>query len=92
LLRALFSEYFFQDRRVAGVFDFKVDSIADVIEKGFKAGVSVALGGLIVALGEPGQKGRNLIWGDGFQISFTKFLFEATKQKFIVFYGIFFSN
>jgi hypothetical protein len=35
LLRALFSEYLFQDRRVAGIFDLKVDGVADVIEKGF---------------------------------------------------------
>jgi len=56
------------------------------------SGVTIALGGLIVAFGKPGQKGKNLIRGYGFQVSFTKFLFEATKQKFIVFYCIFFSN
>jgi hypothetical protein len=56
------------------------------------SGVTIALGGLIVAFGMPGQKGKNLIRGYGLQVSFTKFLFEATKQKFIVFYCIFLSN
>ena len=69
-----------------------IDRVFDVIEKGFEAGVAVPFSGLIVAFGEPGQKGKNLIRGDGFQISITKFVVEATKQKFIVFYGIFFSN
>ena len=56
------------------------------------SGVTVAPGGLIIAFGEPGQKRKDLIRGDGFQISLTKLLFEGTKQKFIIFYGIFFSN
>jgi hypothetical protein len=34
--------------------DLKVDGIANVIEKCFKAGVAIALGGLIVAFCEPG--------------------------------------
>ena len=51
----------------------------DVIEKGFEAGVTIALGGLRVAIGESGQKGKNLIRGDGFQVSFTKFVVEAGK-------------
>ena len=92
MLRAFFPEYLSQDRRVAGVFNLKVDSVANVIEKGFKAGVAIALGGLIVTFGESGQKGKNLIRGDGFQISFAKFVVETGKQKFIVFYCIFFSN
>jgi len=92
LLRALFSEYLSQDRRVAGVFNLKVDSVANVIEKCFEAGVAVSLGGLRVAFGESGQKGKNLIRGDGFQISFAKFVVEARKQEIIVFYCIFFSN
>jgi hypothetical protein len=60
LLRTLFSEYLSQDRGVARVFDLKVASVADVIEKGFEARVTIALGGLIVAFGESGQKGKNL--------------------------------
>ena len=48
MLRALFPEYLSQDRRVARVFDLKVDSVANVIEKGFEAGVTIALDGLIV--------------------------------------------
>jgi len=43
------------------------------------SGVTIALGGLIVAFGESGQKGKNLIRGDGFQISFTKFVVETSK-------------
>ena len=90
MLRTLFPEDLSQDRRVAGILNFKINSVADVIEKGFEAGVTIVLGGLVVAFGEPGQKGKNLIWGDGLQISFTKFIVEAVKQKFIVFYRIFF--
>ena len=92
MLRAFFPEYFSQDRGIAGIFNLKVDCVANVIEKCFEAGVSIALGGLIIAFGEPGQKRKNLIRGDGFQISFTKFVVEAGKQKFIVSYCIFFSN
>jgi hypothetical protein len=54
LLRAFFPEYLTQDRSVAGILDLKVDSVADVIEKCFEAGVAIALGGLIVTFGEPG--------------------------------------
>ena len=79
MLRALFSEYLSQDRRVVGILNFKINSVTNVIEKGFEAGVTIALGGLIVAFGESGQKGKNLIWGDGYQLSFTKFIVEAGK-------------
>ena len=47
---------------------------------------------MIVAFGESGQKRQDLIRGDGFQVSFTKIVFESGKQKAIVFYCIFFSN
>jgi len=57
LLWPLFPEYFFQDRGVTGILDLKIDGVADVIEKCFEAGVAVTLGGLIIALGESGQKG-----------------------------------
>lgn len=49
-----YSEYLSQDRRVAGIFYIEVDSAADVIEKGFKAGVAIALVGLTVAFSESG--------------------------------------
>jgi hypothetical protein len=92
LLRSLFPEYLSENRRVAGILDLKINGVTNVIEKGFEAGVTIALGGLIVAFGEPGQKGKNLIRGDGFQISFTKFVIKVGKQEIIVFYCIFFSN
>ena len=79
MLRSLFPEYLSENRRVAGVTDLKVDGVANVIEKGFEAGITIALGGLIVTFGEPGQKGKNLIRCDGFQISFTKFVVEPGK-------------
>ena len=79
MLRALFSEYFSKNGGIAGVLEFKIDRVADVIEKCFEAGVTVSFSGLIVAFGESGQKGKNLIWGDGFQLSFTKFIVEAGK-------------
>jgi hypothetical protein len=45
-----------------------------VIEKGFETGVAISFGGLFVSFGEPGQKGQDLIWGDGFQFSVMKFV------------------
>ena len=74
MLRALFSEYFSKNGCVAGILNLRVDSVANVIEKCFKAGVAIALGGLSVAFGEPSQKGQNLIRGDGFQVFATKFV------------------
>jgi hypothetical protein len=53
--------------------DLKINSVADVVEKGFKTRIAVALGSLFGAFGESGQKRKDLIWGDGFQFSFTKF-------------------
>jgi hypothetical protein len=92
MIRLRVSEYLSQDRCVAGIFYIKVDSVANVIEKCFEAGVAVSLGGLRVAFGESGQKGKNLIRCNRFQISFAKFVVEARKQEIIVFYCIFFSN
>jgi hypothetical protein len=40
--------------------------VFDVIEKGFEAGITVALGGWLVSVCELGQKGKNLIRCDGF--------------------------
>jgi len=45
------SEYFSQNGRVTGILDLKIDGISNVIEKGFEAGIAVALGGLIIAFG-----------------------------------------
>jgi len=74
LLRTAIPKYFSQNRRVTGVLDLKIDGVADVIEKGFETGVAVAFGGLSVSFSEPGQKGQDFIWGDGFQFSVTKFV------------------
>jgi hypothetical protein len=71
---AFFSEYFSQNGGVTGILDLKIDGVANVIKKGFEAGVAIALGGLIVALSEPSQKEKNLIRGDGFYISIAKFI------------------
>ena len=53
-LRALIPEYFFKDWCVAGIVDFVIDGISDVIEKGFEAGVAVAFGGLFGSFSESG--------------------------------------
>jgi hypothetical protein len=53
--------------------DLKINSVADVIEKGFQARIAVSFGGLFGSFGESGQKGQNFIWGDGFQFPVTKF-------------------
>jgi hypothetical protein len=34
----------------------EINGIFDVIEKGFEAGITVALGGLFATLGYPGEK------------------------------------
>jgi len=66
-------EYFSQNGRVTRVLDLEINSVADVVEKGFKARIAISFGGLFGALGYAGQKGQDFIWGDGFQISVTKF-------------------
>ena len=84
LLRALFSEYLSQDRRVAGVFDLKVDSVTNVIEKGFEAGETVTLSGLRVAILLVGSERIGFIRGDGFQKSrSTEFVVEAEQTKIL---------
>ena len=85
MLWTSFPEYLFQDRRVTGIFDLKIDGVAYVIEEGFEAGVTVAFGGLFGSFSESGQKGQNLILGDGIQISVTKFVVKAGKKEFIIF-------
>ena len=92
MLRALFSEYFSQNGGIAGVFDLKVDSVANVIKKGFETGVAVSFCGLLGSLGESGQERQDFIRGDGFQFPITKFIGEPGEKKVIVFQRIFFSN
>jgi hypothetical protein len=57
LLRTTGPKYFSQNRRVAGILELKIDSISDVIEKGFETGVAVSFSGLFGSFGESGQKG-----------------------------------
>ena len=64
-LRPLFPEYLSQDRHIAGVFDLKIDRVADVIEKGFEAGVPIVFCGWVGSVSELGQKGKDLIRSDG---------------------------
>jgi hypothetical protein len=42
-----------------------INRVFDVIEKGFEAGITVALGGLFGSVSEFGQKGKDLIRSDG---------------------------
>ena len=39
------------------ILDLKINSVTDVVEKGFKARIAVSFGGLFGSFGEPGQKG-----------------------------------
>jgi hypothetical protein len=57
LLRARILEYFSKDWCVAGIVDFVIDGISDVIEKCIGTGVVVVLGGMFGSLGDLGQKG-----------------------------------
>ncbi len=70
----------------------KIDGVADVIEKGFDAGITVALGGLLGALGELDQKGQNLIRSDGFYFQTTKLIFKVGEKELIISLRVFFSN
>jgi len=54
--------------------DFKIDGIANVIEKGFEARIAVVFGGLFGTFGEPGQKRQDLIRSDGLQVLVAKFV------------------
>jgi hypothetical protein len=92
LLRTVGTKYFSQNRRVAGILGLEINSVADVVEKGFKARIAISFGGLFGALGYAGQKGQDFIWGDRFQFPVTKFLREAGEKKLIIFQRIFFSN
>jgi hypothetical protein len=73
LFRTAGSEYFSQNGRVTGIFDLKIDSVSNVIEKGLETGIAVSFGGLFVSFSEAGQKGQNFIRSDGFQFPVTKF-------------------
>jgi hypothetical protein len=48
--------------------DVGVDGIFDEIKECLEAGISIAFGGLFVSVCDLGQKGKDFIWGDGFQL------------------------
>jgi len=70
----------------------KIDGVANVIEKGLDAGITVALGGLLGTLGELDQKGQNLIRSDGFYLPTTKLILKLFKKEIIISLRVFFSN
>jgi hypothetical protein len=72
--------------------DLKINSVADVIEKGLETGIAVSFGGLFGSFSKAGQKRKNFIRNDGFQFSATKFLGKPVEKKLIIFERIFFSN
>ena len=59
-------------------------------QKGFEAGITIAFGGLFGSVSEFGQKGKDLIWGEGIHLSITKFSLELGKDELIVLQCIFF--
>ena len=61
-----FSMIFHCSGRLARNIFLKINSVANVIEKGLETGIAVSFGGLFVSFGEPGQKGQDFIWGGGF--------------------------
>jgi hypothetical protein len=69
-----------------------IGRILDEIEKGFEAGITIAFGGLFGSVSEFGQKGKDLIWGEGIHLSITKFSLELGKDELIVLQCIFFLN
>ena len=69
-----------------------IDGIFDEIEKSFEAGITIAFGCLFGSVSEFGQKGQDLIWGDGFRLSITKFNLELGKNELIILQRIFFLN
>jgi hypothetical protein len=74
LLRTAGPEYFSQNGRVAGVLGLKIYGVATAIGKGLETGAAISFGGLSGSLCESGQKRQDLIRGDGFQFSITKFV------------------
>jgi hypothetical protein len=54
--------------------DLKINSVANVVEKGFETRVTIAFSGFFVSFIEPGQKRQNLIRGDGLQFPIAKFI------------------
>jgi hypothetical protein len=59
---------------VTRIFDVRIDGVYDEIEVGFETGITIAFGSLFRSLGEPGQKGQDLIRGYGVQFSIAKFV------------------
>ncbi|MGD9134484.1 MAG: hypothetical protein PVF78_12590 [Desulfobacterales bacterium] len=53
--------------------DLKINSVADLIEKRFKARKALSFGGLLGTFSKAGQKGQDFIRGDRFQFPVTKF-------------------
>ena len=65
--------------------DLVIDGVANIIKKGFKAGITVAFGGLFGSLCELGEEGQDLIRGDAFEFIFTEFILKPVKDKIIIF-------
>jgi hypothetical protein len=65
--------------------DLVIDGVANIIKKGFKAGITVAFGGLFGSLCELGQEGQDLIRSDTFEFIVTEFILEPVKDKLIIF-------
>ena len=67
-------KYFSQNGCVTRILDVRIDGIFDEIKECLEAGISIAFGGLFVSVRDLGQKGKDLIRGDGFQLSVAKFI------------------
>ena len=83
-------EYLSQNGRVTRILDVDIDGIFDEIKECLEAGISIAFGGLFVSVRDLGQKGKDFIWGDGFQLSVAKFVWEVEKKVLIILHRVFF--
>jgi hypothetical protein len=72
------------------ILDVGIDGIFNEIEEGVEAGVTIAFGGLFGSASKFGQKGKDFIRGDGFQLPGTKCIVKAGEKDLIILHRIFF--
>jgi hypothetical protein len=54
--------------------------------------MAIAFGSLFGSVSEFGQKGKDLVWGEGIHLSITKFNLELGKDELVILQRIFFES
>jgi len=76
-------EHLSEHRAVAGAAKVSIDIGSDEVEEGCEVGVFDAFGLLFLAFGDPVQKFKDFVCGDGFDVSLPKILAESREKRFI---------